>query len=153
MFILKHKKPFYICWMKILFLHNYVIIIIIRIIIIKSIIMIINLQKTPLGETGYLSIFWGHYLVSPAIHPGFADPLRSPPALNSTHTRLFIYLFFEYFGIQFFNSLARDLQDTIPRQRSRTLFLEISLNVIGILSMCLRSHTLITKRVICVGPI
>ena len=28
---------------------------------------------------------------------------------------LFIYLFFECLGIQFFNSLTCDLQDTIPR--------------------------------------
>ena len=31
--------------------------------------------KTPLGQTGYLCIFFclGHCLVSPALHPGFSD--------------------------------------------------------------------------------
>ena len=30
-------------------------------------------KKTPLGETGCLCIFFGHSLMSPALHPGFSD--------------------------------------------------------------------------------
>ena len=44
------------------------------------------LRKAPLGETGCLSIFLGYLFVSAALHPGFSDPWRSPPALSSTLT-------------------------------------------------------------------
>ena len=100
-------------------------IIIIMIIIITIIIIIIIIiktyNKTPVGETGCLSIsfLWGHYLVSPALHPDFTltSPWRSPPALSSTPTQAF----FNYLGIQPFNSLTCELWDTVPRQRSLTL--------------------------------
>ena len=42
------------------------------------------LDKTPLGETGCLSNLLGSLSMSPALHPGFSDLLRSPPALSST---------------------------------------------------------------------
>ena len=63
--------------------------------------------------------FWGHCPVSPALHPGFSG-LRPPPALSSTPTLCFFFC--ECLGIQFFNSLTCDLGDTMPRQRSLTLF-------------------------------
>ena len=48
--------------------------------------LIFNLNKTPFGETGCLSNFLGSLSMSPALHPGFSDLLRSPPALSSTPT-------------------------------------------------------------------
>ena len=60
-----------------------------------------SLYKTPLGETGCLSIYLFIYLYF--------------------FIFLFIYLFFESSGIQFFNSLTCDLRDTMPRQRSLPL--------------------------------
>ena len=108
MFILKCTKKNCICptWKNFL-----IIIIIIKFKTYK--------KKTPVGETGCLRIFWDHYLVSPALHPGFSDPSRPPPALSSTPTQG--YLFFECLGIQFFNSLTCDSGDTMPRQRPLTL--------------------------------
>ena len=44
------------------------------------------LDKTPFGETGCLSNFLGSLSMSPALHPGFSDLSRSPPALSSTPT-------------------------------------------------------------------
>ena len=38
------------------------------------------LDKTPLGENGCLSNFLGSLSMSPALHRGFSDLLRSPPA-------------------------------------------------------------------------
>ena len=58
--------------------------------------------------------FFGHGLMSPALHPGFSDLWGSPPALRSTPT----LGFFECLGIQFFNSLTCDLRDAMPRKRS-----------------------------------
>ena len=63
--------------------------------------------------------FWGLCPVSPALHPGFLDLWRSPPALSSIPTLGF---FFECLGIQFFNSFTCELRDTMSRQRSLTLF-------------------------------
>ena len=79
-------------------------------------------NKTPAGEIGCLCIFcfifiFDHWLMSPALHPGFSDLWGSPPALSSTPT----LDFFEWLGIQFFNSLTCDLQDAMPCQRSPTL--------------------------------
>ena len=65
----------------------------------------------------FFFLFFGHYLMSPALHPGFLDLWGSPPALSSTPT----LGFFECLGIQFFNLLTCDLWDTMPRQRSPTL--------------------------------
>ena len=67
-------------------------------------------------------LFFGHGLMSPTLHPGFSDLWRSPPALSSTPALCF-FLFFEH---------------SYLRKR------RISLMVIGILSMCLRSHTYFT---------
>ena len=51
-------------------------------------------SETPVGETGCLCIFsLGHCLMSPALHPGFSDLWRSPPALNSTLTLGFFMVF------------------------------------------------------------
>ena len=63
--------------------------------------------------------FFGHHLMSLALHPGFSDLWWSPPALSSTLTLGF--LFFECLGIQFFNSLSCDLRGTMPLQKSPTL--------------------------------
>ena len=54
------------------------------------------LDKTPLGETGCLNNFLGSLSMSLALHPGFSDLLRSPPALSSTPTT-FGCLFFLMF--------------------------------------------------------
>ena len=75
--------------------------------------------------------------MSPGLHSGLSDPWRSPPALSSTLTQGY---FFEWLGIQvfnshshmiygtschgrsdshyIFNSLTCDLRYTMPRQRS-----------------------------------
>ena len=58
-------------------------------------------NKTPLGETGCLCIFFW-----PLPHYG---------------TSTWLFCFFECLDIQFFNSLTCDLRDTMPRQRSLTL--------------------------------
>ena len=54
----------------------------------------------------------------PGTPPSFSG-LRPPPALSYTQALSF---FCECLGIQFFNSLTCDLRDTMPRQRSLTLF-------------------------------
>ena len=51
------------------------------------------LDKTPLGETGCLSNFLGSLSMSPALHPGFSDLFRYPPALSSTPTTFGCLLF------------------------------------------------------------
>ena len=103
----------------IIILTTIIMIIIMIIIIIIIIIIIKTYNKTPVGETECISIsfLWGHYLVSPALHPGFSDSWRSPPALSSTPTQGF----FDCLRIQFFNSLTCDSWDTMPPQRSLTL--------------------------------
>ena len=73
--------------------------------------------KLPWEKLDAYASFFGHGLMSLALHPGFSDLWRSPPALSSTLT----LGFFECLGIQFFNSLTCDLQDAIPWQRSPTL--------------------------------
>ena len=40
--------------------------------------------------------FPGYFVMSPALHPGFSDPWRSPPALSSTPTTLDYLFFFIY---------------------------------------------------------
>ena len=50
-------------------------------------------SKTPEGETGCLSNFLGNLSMPPALHPGFSDLLRSPPALRSTLTTFDCLLF------------------------------------------------------------
>ena len=75
-------------------------------------------NKSPVGETGCLSIFLGPYLVSLALHPGFSHWWRCPLSLSSTPTRGY---FFECLGIQFFNSLTCDIRDAMPRQGLPTL--------------------------------
>ena len=62
--------------------------------------------------------FWGHRPVSPALHPASqAWGLHQLSALPQHQA-----FFCECLGIQFFNSLTCDLGDTMPRQRSLTLF-------------------------------
>ena len=51
------------------------------------------LDKTPLGETGFLNNFLGSLSMSPSLHPGFSVLLRSPPALRSTPTTFGCLLF------------------------------------------------------------
>ena len=114
---------------------------------IKYILLTLNkssnaINKTPLGENGCLSLFfWGYHPVSLALHPGFSDLWRPPPALSSILTLGF---FFECLGIQFFNSShgtygtpyhARGhSHSSLGKQR-------ISLGVTIILGLCLYSHT------------
>ena len=81
----------------------------------KLIVILLTLNKLKLDA--YAS-FFGHGLISLALHPGFSDLLGSPPALSCTLTLGF---FFECLGIQFFNLLTCDLRDTMPHQRSPTL--------------------------------
>ena len=50
-------------------------------------------SKTPLEETGCLSNFQGYLSMSPALHSGFSDLWRSPPALSSTPTPFGCLLF------------------------------------------------------------
>ena len=40
--------------------------------------------------------FPGYFVMSPALHPGFSDPWRSPPTLSSTPTTFYCLLFFIY---------------------------------------------------------
>ena len=54
------------------------------------------LCKTPLGETGCLSIFLGYLSMSPALHSGFSDPWRSPPALSSIWLLSVAYFLFRH---------------------------------------------------------
>ena len=39
----------------------------------NNIVVLLNLDKTPLGETGCLSNFLGSLSISPALHPDFSD--------------------------------------------------------------------------------
>ena len=99
-------------------------------------------NKTPLGETVCLSIF-GHIL-SPALHPGFSDLWRSPPALSSTPTWDY-FILFECLSIQFFN-LRSHVTYGMPchaRGHSHSCLgkQRISPGVAIILVMCLCSHT------------
>ena len=73
-------------------------------------------SKTPLEETGCLSNFLAYLSMSPALHPGFSDLWRSPPALSSTLTAfsclLFLivqaasFLIYSLFPAQFWPPLA-----------------------------------------------
>ena len=105
-------------------------------------------NKTPVGETGYLCIF---FLFRPLPHVNGTPPWLLRPMRVSTSSELYPntwVFFFECIGIQFFNSLTCDLRDAMPRQRSLTLTLtpylgkqRISLGVTIILSICLCPHT------------
>ena len=47
--------------------------------------------------------FLGYFVMSPALHPGFSDPWRSPPALSSTPTTfdcLFFFIYRERYGFE-----------------------------------------------------
>ena len=59
-------------------------------------------NKTPLGETGYLSYFLGYLSMPPALHPSFLDLWRSPPALISTPTGFGGLLFLIVQAFRFF---------------------------------------------------
>ena len=53
-------------------------------------------------------LFPGYFAMSPALHPSFSDPRRSPPALSSTPTTfdcLFFFIYCECYGFEwtFFN--------------------------------------------------
>ena len=105
----------------------------------------LNPQQNSLGRNRIPKHVWGHYLVSPALHPGFSDPRRSPPALTLPRHKAIFILFFECLGNQFFDSLTCELPDAMLRRRSLTLLLSRETRdfpkVRGILSMFLRSHT------------
>ena len=60
---------------------------------IKWLLLTLSLCKTPLGETGCLSIFLGYLSMSPALHLGFSELWRSPPALSSILTAFGCLLF------------------------------------------------------------
>ena len=70
---------------------------------IEQVITEISHQQNSLGRNWMPRhfFFWGHCPVSLALHRGFSDLWRSPPALSSTSTLVFL---FECLGIQFFNS-------------------------------------------------
>ena len=121
------------------------------------------LDKTTLGETGCLSNFLGSLSMSLALHPGFSDLLRSPPALSSTPTTFgcLLFLMFKHPVLDsppFLTQSVRLHLVTYPSLCStcltyRTLVTKcfppnpylgkrrISLGVTSILSMCLHSHT------------
>ena len=47
--------------------------------------------------------FPGYFAMSPALHPGFSNPWRSPPALSSTPTTfdcLFFFIYRERYGFE-----------------------------------------------------
>ena len=59
-------------------------------------------SKTPLGETGCLRNFLGYLSTSLALHHGFSDLWRSPPALSSTPTTFSCLLFLFFQASSFF---------------------------------------------------
>ena len=50
----------------------------------KWLLLTLNTNKIPVGETGCLSNFLGYFSKPPALRPFFSDLERSPPALIST---------------------------------------------------------------------
>ena len=51
----------------------------------------------------FVYLFPGYFAMSPALHPGFSDPWRSPPALSSTPTTfdcLFFFIYRERYGFE-----------------------------------------------------
>ena len=70
---------------------------------IEQVITKISHQQNSLGRNWMPRhfFFWGHCPVSLALHRGFSDLWRSPPALSSTPTLVFL---FECLGILFFHS-------------------------------------------------
>ena len=100
-----------------------------------------TINKTPLGETGCLSIFffWGHCPVSLALHPSFSG-LRLPPALNSTLTLgFFLNTYASSFLIPHVWLMGHHATAGVTHTHLRKR--RISLGVAIILSICLRSHT------------
>ena len=92
----------------------------------------------------YAWAYLGHQLVSLALHPGFSDLWRSPPALSSTPTWDY-FILFECLSIQFFN-LHSHVTYGMPchaRGHSHSCLgkQRISPGVAIILAMCLCSHT------------
>ena len=100
--------------------------------------------ENSLGRKRMPEHFLSCYLVSPALHPGFSYPKRSQTALSSTPIQGY-FLKFKCFGIQFFKSHSHVTYETPCHARSHShSYLEkrrISLEVRGILSMCLCSYT------------
>ena len=128
----------------------------------------LHYSKTPLGETGCLSNFLDYLSMSSALHPGFSDLRRSPPALSSTPTAfscLISWLFRHpvfWFTSLFLTQSVRLSLLTYPSMCSSYVtcrmpcyarvtkhfppnpYLErhrVSLGVAIILAMCLSSHT------------
>ena len=64
-------------------------------------------HKTPLEETGYISIYFFYFFIF--------------YILFFIYFFFIFYYFFECLGIQFFSSLTCDLRDTMPCQGSLTL--------------------------------
>ena len=105
-------------------------------------------NKTPVGETGYLCIF---FLFRPLPHVNGTPPWLLRPMRVSTSSELYPntwLFFFECIGIQFFNSLTCDLRTPCHARghlhsHSHSYLGKqcISLGVTIILSMCFCSHT------------
>ena len=70
--------------------------------------------------------FPGYFAMSPALHPGFSDPWRSPPALSFTPTTfdcLFFFIYHEHYGFEwaffthrhfFYLTVLPDIFGTFP---------------------------------------
>ena len=63
--------------------------------------------------------FPGYFAMSPALHPGFSDPWRSPPALSSTLTTfdcLFFFIYRECYGFKWASFTHRRFLPYTPSQ-------------------------------------
>ena len=64
--------------------------------------------------------FPGYFAMSPALHPSFSDPWRSPPALSSTPTTfdcLFSFIYHECYGFEWMFCTHRRFLPYTPSQQ------------------------------------
>ena len=67
--------------------------------------------------------FPGYFAMSPALHPGFSNPWRSPPALSSTPTTfdcLFFFIYCECYGFEWVFFTHRRFLPYTPSQHFGT---------------------------------
>ena len=67
----------------------------------------------------HVHLFPAYFAMSPALHPGFWNPWRSPPALNSTPTTfdcLFFFFYHERYGFEWAFLTHRRLLPYAPSQ-------------------------------------